>query len=330
MSIMGPKRHGFTLVELLVVISIIGILIALLLPAVQSAREAARALQCTNNLKQIGLALHNYAQAMRDFPPGCIVSRKANSQPLSFDPYNEAKSSSGNSHGTSWMLMILPYIEQTQIYDNWDFRKSVSGNSAMAQRDIAGFYCPSRRDGIRDMDKQFLLFNSWTAGGTDYGGCLGSCNGWANSTTAHHFSDSSSKAENFNQPDRAGIFVPNESTRFQDIRDGTSNTVMTGELQRLDSSVARGGYLSQDGWALGGVATLFVTADNEDSCTSSNCAQTGGINNFFFESAGSDHEGGANFGLADGSVRFISENISTYTIMWLGSKADGEVIQVPE
>ncbi len=163
------RCRAFTLVELLVVITIIGILIALLLPAVQSAREAARRTQCANNLKQLGLALHNYATALGALPPAAITVSK-------YDIQGEAAS---GAHGTSWMLQILPYLEQSAIHDRWDFTKNVLGNMAVAKRDIAAFYCPSRRSEVRSRDIAFQMFQDWDAGGTDYGGCTG----WGNCFT---------------------------------------------------------------------------------------------------------------------------------------------------
>lgn len=316
-------RRAFTLVELLVVVAIIGILVSLLLPAVQAAREAARRMQCTNQLKQIGLALHNYANALRVFPPGCIVSLAHNNDPLMYDPWSEAQSPTPGSgmHGTSWMLMALPYLEQASLYDRWDFHQAVIGNCEVAQTDVAMFYCPSRRSNVREHDRAYLLDATWAGGGNDYGGCLGSGNGFKN-TGAHRFGKDAARP--WNAPRHLGVFFPNSKTRFRDITDGTSQTLMLGELQRLrDPDIDQ--RKSYEGWAVGGAGTLFVTAMTEDGFY-----QTGGINNAFFESAGSDHPGGANFCLADGSVRFLSENMSSEILFYAGSMADGQAVGLPE
>ena len=317
-----PAHRAFTLVELLVVITIIGILTALLLPAVQAAREAGRRIQCANQIKQIGLALHNNADAMGVLPPGCIVSTGT---PPGWEPWQEAKSTGGqHQHGTSWMLQTLPYLERQNTWDSWDFTTNVLGNAAVAQLDISYFYCPTRRNAIRTQDQPHLLVKTWTGGGNDYGGCIGSGNGWTNDSYRYFTKpENGNEAEHWQYPSREGIFLPNRSATFAAVRDGTSNTIMTGELQRLVSPPS--GVSSVDGWAAGGVATLFTTNDHEKS----GIYQTGGMNNKFFESPGSDHPGGAQFGMADGSTHFISESIDKQTFCCLGSMADGQRTQLP-
>jgi prepilin-type N-terminal cleavage/methylation domain-containing protein len=319
----GPSAcrwAGFTLIELLVVITIIGILIGLLLPAVQSAREAARRAQCSNHLKQIGLALHNYVQAMGTFPPGCIVS--TGTAP-GYDPWTEAGQHTSGAHGTSWMLQILPYMEQENVFNQWLFTTGVSGNAALAQVNIPIYYCPSRRSGIRPEDRSHLRDSAWEGGGNDYGGCAGAGNTFTNTATKKFTQSTSNASEHWRHSCRIGIFSPNSKTKFRAIRDGTTNTIMTGELQRLGSS--RDYCNSQDGWAVGGSATLFTTNDDENP----GIYQTGGLNNRFFESPGSEHAGGAQFGVADGSVHFISENINKLLFRYLGAMADGEAAQIP-
>jgi prepilin-type N-terminal cleavage/methylation domain-containing protein len=337
-----PNRYAFTLVELLVVIAIIGILISLLLPAVQSAREAAWRTQCGNHLKQIGLALHNYEQTYATFPPGCIVSTvAANANAATchecYDPWAEASNTavSANQHGTSWMLSILPYLEQTNLWSQWSFQQAVINNAAVAGTNISTFYCPSRRTTLRIGDATYMLSSAWSGGGTDYGGCFGRVDGWENTITYHHRFVNNEELG----PTRTfqGIFKPNRNTRIPDIRDGTSNTIMTGELQRLQpASGATGASIydctSYDGWALGGQATMFVTATDNGSGGHSN---PGGMNNGFFESPGSEHPGGAFFGFADGSVHFLSNTIDaidnkTSLFPLLGSIADGQVTIIPD
>ena len=313
-------RNGFTLVELLVVIAIIGILIALLLPAVQSAREAARRMQCANNLKQIGLALHNYAAAHGGFPPAGITQWNLSG---AWDIYNE---SANGKHGTSWMLQILPFMELNTLYDRWDFTQNVKGNADVAKTDIPAFYCPTRRNEVRDQD-QSIMFLEWTGGGNDYAAAYCGSNGYWNDidepTKCIHKIGSMEYAAGslINQNNLMGIFTWNKSTKFRDITDGTSNTIMIGEHQRLndpETCTRR----SSDGWAVAGVATTFST-------DASTCGCPGGLNNDFFESPGSEHPGGAQFAMADGSVTFISENVNSVLFMYLGAKASGETKSLP-
>jgi len=327
------KRRGFTLVELLVVIAIIGILIALLLPAVQAAREAARRMSCMNHIKQISLALLNYEQTRGMFPPGCIVETGSSTV-----DHDIRQSTEVGPHGTSWLLQILPYLEQQALFDQWDFTANLQANRQVATTDINVFYCPSRRNNIRAEDEN-MMFLDWKGGGTDYGGCLGRANAYANGCgsgngwCAHRlFRANYLKGEAPETNLLHGIFLPNESTRIADITDGTSHTIMVGELQRLVpppglTGLDRTGKLSDDGWAVAGNATLFTTADAGNQYDP---YLPGGINNENFECAGSDHPGGAQFGLADGSVRFINEDMDTGVYDLMGSIRDGRTITMPE
>jgi len=286
------------------------------------------------------LALHNYAQSRGALPPGCVVSLGGYPE---YDPFGEAgpSPSVAGPHGTSWMLMILPYMERQNLFDRWNFQTNVFGNAALAQTDVGGFYCPTRRYCLRAEDKTpggrpRMLDAAWTGGGADYGGCIGGTNGWDNSTpptktTNHKFTKSSATGKFWDTPALKGIFTPNSKTHFYDIKDGASNTIMIGELQRLDgTAIAATGQdadtrTSQDGWALGGAATLFTTAT-----AASGGSYQGGMNTGFFESAGSDHARGAHFGMADGSVRFLNETINAQVFCNLGAMADGNVTQTPE
>ena len=334
------RQNGFTLVELLVVIAIIGILIALLLPAVQAAREAARRITCANHVKQISLALQNYVAARNVLPPGCIVDANWSTS-YYYDPYDVIQESQHGRQGTSWMLQILPYIEQQDIFDRWNFATNVLGNKPLANTDIAAFYCPSRRSGI-DADQRRMLITGFSAGGNDYGGCLGQINSCNNEcyTSDHECGHKLVAARYYigdkKDPAKMGAFYPSSAVRLRDIADGTSQTILVGELQRLLPLDTLAGYdyssaFSNDGWAVGGISTMFVTTVAFDNyITHNDIGQTGGMNNGFFESAGSEHPGGAHFGLADGAVRFINEDIDQDVFACMGSISDGVTLEMPE
>ncbi len=335
------QRPGFTLVELLVVIAIIGMLVALLLPAINSAREAGRRAQCMNNEKQIGLALLCLVGEKQFFPAGCVASL-APLGPNLFDTWTEASSMAAHAkmHGQSWMVEILPYLEYDGLYKQWNYGRSVVGNGNVSFTDIKQFYCPSRRAGLRKGDSQWMVAKTAIAGGTDYGGSMGRVNGWKNDvqTDNHCFEDltrnDSQPLEPNGQPISDvsllwGIFRPNYQTKMADIIDGTSHTIMIGELQRLTPTPddSTGGTTTFEGWALGNCSALFTTA------TDPGHSNPGGMNNDFFESPGSNHAAGAYFGMADGSVQFISENVDSSSnegvFPLLGSMADGEAVQLP-
>jgi prepilin-type N-terminal cleavage/methylation domain-containing protein/prepilin-type processing-associated H-X9-DG protein len=345
------SHRGFTLIELLVVIAIIAILVALLLPAVQQARESARKSQCLNNLKQLGIALHNYHEAHQTFPPGQINSQFIGTinptDRRNTDPSEAVIANGGpnrNLHGTSWMLQILPHIDQQQIYDMWNFDFNVRNNGdgtltttignvnvvlKPAQTDINVFYCPSRRSDMNvarynfvnriDQDPEF-----WRKGGNDYAGCIGSGIGF-NDVGITQFPFRSTwhltPEQVQNQPNapygdlgpnvswHAGVFYVNSSTAIRDITDGTSNCIMVGERSILNNAVDRVRQ-SSDGWAWGGAATLFGTRD--------------GINkDLHFDNPGSSHKQGANFLFVDGKARQMSENMDLETFQNLGNIANG-------
>ena len=347
-------HRAFTLVELLVVITIIAILIALLLPAVQAAREAARRMTCSNQLKQIGLALHNYSQANKVFPPGTICDTST-SGTYPYMPWQEAQGGgtllTPGYQGTSWMLRTLTFMEGDTVAGNWNYQYpavdathlaqgKLLPNAITAQTDVKAFYCPTRRSNIRPgQDNICLLSNTWTGGGTDYGGCVGRHVPYDTSTNNYGLfgPNSSSLLPNVSLPTSTqlpngvgtesqtkqwGIFGQiNMSTTFAAIRDGTSTTIATGEVQRINN-VNPGTWAtmdSHDGWAIGGDATGFSTG----CYNSAQGAGTGRMaNNSYFASPGSDHSGGANFGMADGSVKFLGDTMDVSTFALLGSMAD--------
>jgi len=328
----GNGKQGFTLVELLVVIAIIGILIALLLPAVQSAREAARRTQCANHVKQIGLALLTYEVSGKRFPPGADTSL-SDSQLSKIRWLHIKADARTGGNGASWMVFILPFMEEETLYENWDFTKSVAKNELVARTDIASFYCPSRRSTVRQLEQEKMMFEGWDKGGTDYGGCIGGGNGFLDCNSGsgsgcNHPCIHKIAVEHWGNvmPFDLGVFAVDEGRRLADITDGTAKTIMTGEMQRLyaPNNITACSRISDDGWAVGGAATIFDT--DADLVPDDNLGY-GGVNSGYFEHPGSDHPGGAHFGMVDGSVHFFSDNISDFVMQELGSCAGGEVVQ---
>ena len=337
MNYFNRLRRGFTLIELLVVIAIIAILIALLLPAVQQAREAARRTQCKNNLKQIGLALHNYHDTHSMFPQGKVIDRAV-----------RYAGCPGwvNGSGFSWRVMILPQIEQAALYSNNVLNNSgiytcsiFAGGAAnrlvLLRTKLPAYLCPS--------DNTFFVGSE---NPTNYAGVGGG------TKTSHGDRDAQAAA---------GILTFRGAS-MRDIVDGTSNTAMVGEVhrgalfnrysggpsnitgQRCVWWAAESGFCHADTWFPPNAANPSKGnnkgqtapqegAANDASCLSGQgpCAdQVSWVDDVANDMPGarglsSAHTGGAQVLLGDGSVRFVSDNIAITTWRALGTMSNGEV-----
>ncbi len=295
MSARPRSQNGFTLVELLVVIAIIGILIALLLPAVQAAREAARRAQCSNNLKQLGLGMHNYHDTYKIFPfPGMIANQ------------------------LGWTSSILPYIEQSAIADQMNYNAGPYSHPSKLQfaaNKIDAFICPSAID-----QKTKYSSEDWPDGSGDlvytvhYCGILGPI-GLIPGTQSRY--QEGGRTQPFGGYAETGILWQ-YSCRLADVKDGTSNTYMFGELSWGGNSKYRAWVRGKYGDSRG---TLYlITKSLEYPVNSKNETKWNSV------AMGSEHPGGAQFGMADGSCRFVSETIDFDVYLATGSRDGGEVL----
>jgi prepilin-type N-terminal cleavage/methylation domain-containing protein len=323
------RRPAFTLVELLVVIAIIGILVGLLLPAVQAAREAARRMQCSNNVKQIGIAFHNYHDTTRCFPINYAM-RGLNGFP-------NTGPGIANS-GRSWLQMILPYIEQGPLYNNIDFTVGlqpktsapttpVGRNRLVAQTVIATFLCPSddSNDGGKlpsrsDLNETTAPADVWAV--TCYIACAGSnwnagVFAWTNSGATGVGGKNSGQSDGLNYGN--GVICSNQTnvnspTRMRDVTDGTSNTFIVGE--------AMPGWSQWNWWYNPNAVTATCAIPlNRVLKVAKNIGDW--PNNYAFASR---HVGGGQFAMGDGSVRFVSDNIDTISYRAFATISSGEVV----
>jgi prepilin-type N-terminal cleavage/methylation domain-containing protein len=295
------SKGGFTLVELLVVIAIIGILIALLLPAVQAAREAARRMQCSNNLKQVGLAMHNYHSTHGSLPYAA-----------------------NGRHWSTWVRAVLPYIEQQPMYDLYDesIKYNVSPNIELIQTRIAAYTCPSDTPAA-----------TWFKGAPNYNYVvnLGNTATWR-ASPLNGVTFSAAPFYNRNDPPMDGI----PAYRFANMRDGSSNTLMLSELlQGQNSNDLRG--LTWFGPASGFTTHNPPNSSTPDYLDNGWCpaesqtipdwpcqpATSANPVNF---NARSRHTGGVSAVLCDGSVHFISDSIDLATWRNLSTMSDGAVL----
>tara|TARA_R110002095_G_scaffold172509_2_gene149870 strand:+ start:1700 stop:2746 length:1047 start_codon:yes stop_codon:yes gene_type:complete len=306
------SRRGFTLIELLVVIAIIAILIALLLPAVQQAREAARRSQCKNNMKQIGLAMHNYHDAHNTFPPGYITKKPCNTL-TAWPSCNQ-----GELGIYGWGTFVLPFIDQAPLYNLLNAGSvTLDQNLANAtvrqalQSPMTVFLCPSDpgpnlNDFVSASD--YYDFNGTTDGTTAYplarSDYVMMANAWESTTPV---------AYPLEYGPAHGIGYADSSVRFRDITDGTSNTILVGERA----------YVYKGSNKVGGANVIGFSGSN--NLQNSSYAKKGngmavlgltynGINAVVggehdVRGFSSNHVGGAHFLFCDGSVHFLSENI---------------------
>ncbi|HTN77353.1 MAG TPA: DUF1559 domain-containing protein [Pirellulaceae bacterium] len=342
-----PSRNsklGFTLVELLVVIAIIGILVALLLPAVQSAREAARRMQCANNLKQIGLALRTRETAYGVFPPGVMAKQRFS---YSHDPVTTG--------GYEWPYMLhflLPYLEQTNYYNNikgdkfdlpnpWDQSNVwVSASNSVDKIGIPFLQCPSDSQAGRMKNMPGTFTGTGLAlPASNYLGFFSGLNDGENYTLTGQDGKNAGSVAGTTK----ALFGYNNQISAAEIRDGLSNTMAVAEyLTGLDASDARGLFYTNRAGSQFLYSTLqpnskapdnllswhssFCPTDGSRNRPQMNLPCTQGDDNQNYASPRSRHTGGVQVVFCDGSVHFMTDNIDLQTWRWLSWIADGQVI----
>lgn len=332
----SPKKRGFTQVELLVVIAVIGILIGLLLPAVQTAREAARSMQCQNNLHQIGLATHMFNDAFNAFPPARFQPR----------PDAPAGIACGGEE-TTWLVRIMPFLEQKAAEDRWDYSKPYMDHSVEVRNfTLATYCCPSRRTAAEAVGEgviagevtkwirlpcgceiPFTTTESRTVSGAvgDYGGNHGDLSAGSFGLPSDFYYGGNGNGVIVTSHGKCQADLPVawvDKIGIEDISDGTSNTFLSGEMH---VPLGKLGQSPQDAFIFNGDhvfnstrvggPTVPIVTDNRD------------IGNGLV-SWGSWHHGACQFALADGSVKAVSKNIDTETLGNLCNRHDSNVVTI--
>ena len=315
------NKSGFTLVELLVVIAIIGILIGMLLPAVQQVREAARRIQCGNQLRQLALACHNFESANGHFPSGLHVPINDDDDDnfnggIDLDEamdWGVQRGPGGDQFG-SWMVWIFPFMEQNNLFDRIDtsVRENSGTNPDVSPEIVPNLLCPS------DIDEQTAEFNGQVFGANSYFGCAG-LQGWFKDLLTHD-----------------GILFYNSKVTFGQISDGSSNTFLLGERYSEDPEFPTFGNFRGWAWSNDNAARDCIVGMLEP--INFMLPEGAGPNLSFdetdqkFNSFSSGHPGGANFAMGDGSVQFVngSGNSDLMLLQSLAIRNDGEVVNITE
>jgi len=338
---MKRRTKGFTLVELLVVIAIIGVLVALLLPAVQAAREAARRMSCGNNLKQIGLGIHNYIDTYKRIPAGTRSNDPANSP-------RRRVWQAGHHRKGSFLVKLLPYMEQDALHSKLNFARDVYQQLNRLGFDNGGnrienYICPSdgTTSGKLNRDRQYY----------NYAKSLGNQNmpgrGWCNEYPNNSYLTRANGIVGGNMFERLtgqtghgsrndGIRISGVFSRYSwaaklaDITDGTSNTIMVGEILPSCGDHHRGGWYNPNAlWTATTAPINYNTCgkmqipDNQRNCNDYRNWMTS-------QGFKSDHPGGAQFVFCDASVHFLPEIIDYTMYQRLGDRRDGETVQLPD
>ncbi len=326
---MKKAQAAFSLVELLVVISIIGILIALLLPAVQAARDAARRTQCAGNIRQVGLAIQNYHAAHNCFPAGNFIRSSG------VCPGNPEPATPGSSYSTrfgNWLIAILPYMEQIALFNRYDthFLNEATENRAVRETIVAAYACPS------DHDLQTLVVPATGPGAAGAKYARGSYRAVTGRTDdcATNYLDSEMVHAGYEREWRGAIHAVDVAHGFgvesiADVRDGTSNTLLAGESTTATSSsygtfwAYSYAYYTQSG-ATAQPRTLWGDYDR--------AVEAGGAGGEIpcKRGWGSFHTGGLNFVLCDGSVRCLNRSIDMELFCCLATIDGREVAQISQ
>ena len=321
------KHRGFTLIELLVVIAIIAVLIALLLPAVQAAREAARRSQCVNNLKQLGLALHNYHDVVGTFPMGYAAVQSNSQQPIKINGRIDT------ANGWAWGAMILPQLEQTALFNAANFALPVEAqqNTTVIRSMISTYICPSDATSgpfqvtdAASVKLPPLPATQWkvlaTAAPSSYAGCVGGDE-----------TDTSTGINDDGLGLGTGVMFRNSRIRLADITDGTSQTIAVVERAWSNASGLWAGAVTNGVIRRGPTNRCPTPTTAELSFPAATLVQAHChlLNTNSDEDGGLDdpsslHPGGANFLFADGSVHFLKSILGD-----AGTRSDGSTIYSP-